>query len=123
MGAAKVSRSVSFFFFPFSLHYSFFLTLILIVLLPYSVPQISQLFALVVLYSDDYLFVCEEREAADKMAEQRQDAAARFMKITAKLPQELQMVICNLTFGRNKSFVLTKESEPAFKEMIKLVHT
>ena len=39
----------------------------------------------------------------------------RFFRIVAKLPIELQMMICNRLFGLNKDLILTRSTEPAFK--------
>ena len=47
--------------------------------------------------------------------------AARYFKMSQKLPLELQMVLCNRAFGAAKDTVLTKHSEPAFKRLGRLL--
>jgi len=41
----------------------------------------------------------------------------RFFAIAGRLPMDLQMVLCNITFKSPKDLVLTKFSEPEFKRL------
>jgi len=43
------------------------------------------------------------------------------VKMAQKLPMELQMMLCNRAFGAANDTVLTKQSEPAFKRLGKLL--
>jgi hypothetical protein len=50
----------------------------------------------------------------------RSDAARRFLVMTARLPVEIQMRICNLAVRSPANFVLQRDSEPAFCALAKL---
>ena len=65
---------------------------------------------LVVFLSDGLLQLKESREGGRK---------GRFFKIALALPMDLQMVLCNRMFQSQKDFVLTKHSEPAFKNLVR----
>jgi len=73
---------------------------------------IPHLFALTVFLSDDYLTLIHEVVEASRQGGQR-----RFFVILKRLPMELQMVVANRLYGSAKSFVLTKDSEPAFRKI------
>lgn len=97
-----------------------------------QIPQIAQTFALVVLLADDFVRITETEpeplpqnvaKPEDKLEAQRRSRAQRFFHIMRQLPLELQMITCNRVYGSVGSLVLTKESEPAFKMMMKLVCT
>jgi len=74
-------------------------------------------FALVVFLCGGLLATTEPTAAAAAAASE----AARFFLIATRLPMALQMVLCNRKFGSGKDHVLTKDSEPAFKKLAKLL--
>ena len=67
----------------------------------------AEMFALVVFVSDGLL----------QTKETTPSPAARFFEIAARLPLELQMVLCFRQMGSDKEIILGKESEVAFKEL------
>ena len=67
----------------------------------------AEMFALVVFVSDGLLRI--KRKASIP--------AARFFRIAAQLPLELQMVLCFRQTGSAKEFIPGKESEVGFKEL------
>jgi len=69
------------------------------------------MFALVVFLSDGLLQVAT--------GAQSKTPAARFFKIASKLPLELQMVLCYRFVGSAKEIVSGRDSEPAFRKLIK----
>ena len=69
---------------------------------------VAELFALMVFFCDDFLEVEEEVKG------QRQ---GRFFRISAKLPQELQMVLSNRVYGSRGTGVLLRNSESAFRKL------
>jgi len=79
-------------------------------------PFISDLFALVVFLCDDLLTL--KAVSSDPSSSNK---ASRFFVIAQLLPMELQMALCNRAFGSSKNFVLTKNSEPAFKKLGKVL--
>jgi len=80
-------------------------------------PFISDLFALVIFLCDDLLAVRAKSSPFGTSIRK----AARFFQIVQRLPMELQMVLCNRVFGAAKNSVLTKDSEPAFKKLGRLL--
>ena len=70
----------------------------------------AEMFALVVFVSDGLLQI---RDTASS------PPAARFFKIARKLPLELQMMLCFRQVGSDKEIIPGKESEVAFKELVK----
>ena len=70
---------------------------------------ITELFALMVLYTDDYLI---------KSNTFNNIHFNRFLDIIKKLPIELQMNICNKTYNSNKQFVLSKNFELIWRSVL-----
>jgi len=70
-------------------------------------PFVGQLFALMVLIADNFLSLNPSL---------KEQEATRFFAIGHTLPIELQMVLCNRVFASPKDIVLTRHSEPAFRE-------
>jgi len=68
----------------------------------------AEMFALVVFVSDGLLQINETTTPSP---------AARFFNIAARLPLELQMVLCFRQVGSDKEIIPGKESEVAFKEL------
>jgi len=68
----------------------------------------AKLFGLVVLHCDGYLRF--HPECPDKVA--------RFLSITAQLPMELQMVVCNRAFGSMRTMIPKKDSDAAFRVLL-----
>jgi len=68
----------------------------------------AEMFALVVFVSDGLLQINDSTTTTP---------AARYFKIAAQLPLELQMVLCHRLVGLAKEIVPGKESEVAFKEL------
>lgn len=69
----------------------------------------TALFAQVVFLSDGLL----------RLTPQCPPQIARFFTMTSSLPIEIQMIICSRQFGLPHDIVLSKNSEPAFKELAK----
>jgi len=67
---------------------------------------IGHLFALVVFHSDSFA-VINERLA--------HSGIWRFFRICARLPLEVQMIICSRAFGSPKDIILSRDSEPGFQ--------
>jgi hypothetical protein len=67
----------------------------------------ADLFALLVFACDDYLQLQPNGEDTKEKA---------FFRIGMKLPMDLQMVLCNRTFGWGSSIVSQKDSEASFKK-------
>jgi len=67
---------------------------------------IGHLFALVVFHSDSFVVINESLAHPDTM---------RFFRICARLPLEIQMIICNRVFGCPKDIIPLRDSEPGFK--------
>jgi len=82
-------------------------------------PFISDLFALVIFLCDDLLSARTE-SSASSVSSSPHNAARSFFQIARRLPMELQMMLCNRVFGAG-STVLTKDSEPAFKKLGRLL--
>jgi len=80
-------------------------------------PFISDLFALVIFLCDDLVAVSAESPSSSATSQQ----ATRFFQIAQRLPIELQMMISNRVFCSQKSIILTKHSEPAFKRLGRLL--
>ena len=66
---------------------------------------IGHLFALVVYHSDSFVIINERLAHADTQ---------RFFRLCARLPLEVQMVLCNRAFGSPKDIILSRNSEPGF---------
>jgi len=69
----------------------------------------AEMFAMVVFVSDGLL----------KIKDTTTTPAARFFSIVARLPLELQMLLCFRQVGSAKEIILGKESEVAFKSLAK----
>jgi len=67
---------------------------------------IGHLFALVIFFSDSFAIISERTAHAD---------TKRFFGICARLPLEVQMIICNKAFGSPKDIILSRDSEPGFQ--------
>jgi len=67
---------------------------------------IAGLFALVVFHSDSFVVINERLAHPD---------TKRFVRICARLPLEVQMIICNRAFGSPKDIILSRDSEPCFQ--------
>jgi len=76
---------------------------------------ISDLFAIMIFLCDG-LFAASIKSSAFPSSITSQKAA-RFFLCAQRLPFELQMMLCNRSFGSAKDTVLTKHSEPAFKKL------
>ena len=72
----------------------------------------AEVFALVVFVSDGLLQIKDTTTTTP---------AARFFSIAARLPLELQMVLCFRQMGSAKEIIPGKESEMAFKELAKRI--
>ena len=72
-------------------------------------------FALVIFHSDGLVAL------KDNVDDERDVKATRFFSLAARLSLELQMVLCNRTFGSGKDLILTRDSEPAFKELAQVL--
>ena len=64
-------------------------------------------FAIIILICDDY---CIIKNASEKLT--------KFVAITAKLPMELQMIICNRVLGRSNNNICGKNVDDVLKELI-----
>ena len=67
---------------------------------------IGHLFALVVFHSDSFTVINGRTAHFD---------TKRFFRLCARLPLEVQMIICNLVFVSPKDIILSGDSEPGFK--------
>jgi len=67
---------------------------------------IGHLFALVVFHSDSFVVINERPAHPDSIS---------FFRICARLPLEIQMIICNRVFGCPKDIIPLRDSEPGFK--------
>jgi len=76
--------------------------------------HIQDLFSLVIFLCDGLLMVGPSASASS--TNQR---AVQFLQIAQRLPMELQMMLCNRMFGSAKDIVLTRDSELAFKRLVK----
>jgi len=74
----------------------------------------AEVFAVVIFVSDDLLAVAQGEKA--------RSPAARFFKMASQLPLELQMVLCYRLVGLRKSIIRRQSSEPAFKELARILH-
>jgi len=70
---------------------------------------IAQVFALMVLLTDDYL----------RFKPNPPTHISKFFSIAAQLPQELQMLLANRVFGFDKSFVHVDDLDRALKEIFR----
>jgi hypothetical protein len=71
----------------------------------------AELFAMTVFLCDDFLRLKEPSTTASTESL----PISRFFKIAAKLPMELQMVLCYHVFGSGKGNIKSKDSELAFR--------
>jgi len=67
---------------------------------------IGHLFALVVFHSDNFVVINERLAHLD---------IRRYFRLCARLPLEVQMIICNRIFGSPKDIILSRDFEPGFK--------
>jgi len=67
---------------------------------------IGHLFALVVFHSDSFAATNEKLAHTD---------TRRFFRICARLPLEIQMLLCNRIFGSPRDIILSRDSEPGFQ--------
>jgi len=70
---------------------------------------IGHLFALVVFHSDNFVVTRDNADVSCK----------RFFDIASRLPLEVQMVLCNRVFGSPKDIILSRDSEPGFKFLVR----
>jgi len=70
---------------------------------------IGATFALVVFFTDEYL----------KPATEILPSFQRFFDLCARLPLDLQMVICNRMFDSARCIVLSRDSEPGFRWLVR----
>jgi len=71
----------------------------------------AEMFALVVFVSDGFL----------KIKDTPPSPAAKFFLVVAQLPLELQMVMCYRVVGSSKEIISGKNSEAAFKCLVKRI--
>ena len=76
----------------------------------------ANVFALVIFLCDDLLQLKEV-----PTPDVRGTDAAHFFSIARRLPMELQMILCKRAVGSMKQTVLRKDSEPAFKDLAKIL--
>jgi len=74
---------------------------------------VGHLFALVVFFSDGFL---------RPIPATTPPATVRFLRICSRLPLDLQMVICNRMFGSPKNIVSSRDSEPGFKWIFRIMY-
>ena len=74
-----------------------------------SLAMATGLFAVVVLFSDSYLQL--------RSSEAPRSRSRRFLEMAARLPLELQMVLCHRVYGSMKQNIPTKYSELAFQRL------
>jgi len=70
---------------------------------------IGHLFAIVVFFTDGFLLPKNTVPATTP------SPIERFLRISSRLPLELQMVLCNRTFCSPRNVVRSREAEPGFK--------
>ena len=75
----------------------------------------AEVFALTVFLCDDLL----QLKPAAHPAHPTAAATTRFFAIASKLPMELQMIICHRAVGSAKDNILSKDSEVAFKSLVR----
>ena len=78
----------------------------------------AEVFALSVFLCDDLLPLKSVSNPATTPT-LADNAAIRFFTIAAKLPMELQMILCHQTVGSTKQNILRKDSEAAFQSLAK----
>jgi len=78
----------------------------------------AEIFALIIFLCDDLL---QFKHKPDRYVGISLSSAAtiRFLEISKRLPMELQMILCNRAVGSAKESITTKNSEPAFKSLVK----
>jgi len=74
---------------------------------------IGRTFALVIFFSDRFLALQRKKSRTARRTR-------RFFAICAKLPLDLQMVLCNVMFGSARSLVTSKDSEPGFRWLARI---
>jgi hypothetical protein len=74
---------------------------------------VSDLFAAVVCFCDDYFCLPAKGIHATRWPKYR------FFLMISRLPMELQMVVCNRAYGSASDVVLTKNSEIKYKRLLK----
>ena len=80
----------------------------------------AEVFALTVFLCDNLLQLKPAPLAASTTSTTAA-AATRFFMITSKLPMELQMVLCHRVVGSMKQSILHKDSEKAFKSLVRIL--
>ena len=79
----------------------------------------AEVFALTVFLCDDLL---QLKPASHQAATpDPTTAATRFFTISAKLPMELQMILCHRAVGSMQQNILRKDSEAAFKSLARIL--
>jgi len=73
----------------------------------------ADVFALAVFLCDDLLQLKPDAAATT--------TTSRFFSIASKLPLELQMVLCHRAVGSMKQNILRKDSENAFKDLVRIL--
>lgn len=76
--------------------------------------QAGELMALVIYFSDDYL------RLRTLGADPKEGNFGRFFQLAAKLPIELQMVLCNRACSLTHSVILSRDSELGFRKFAKM---
>jgi hypothetical protein len=74
--------------------------------------MIPHLFAVLILFSDDYFALRANSNPKIK----------RFLTIGARLPMDLQMALANRAYGSAKDIVSIGDSEDAFKDLFLAYH-
>ena len=67
------------------------------------------------------IFLCEGLLQLKPVQASNQTAAARFFTLARRLPMELQMILCHRVVGSVKESILAKDSEPAFKNLARIL--
>jgi len=78
----------------------------------------AEVFALTVFLCDDLLHL---KPASHPAAAAAAATNRRFFTIAAKLPMELQMILCHRVVGSTKQNMLRKDSEAAFKSLARIL--
>lgn len=65
------------------------------------------------------IFLCDELLSLVDAAETANPEAVRFLRMTSRLPMELQMKVSNMAVGSTKESVTNMAAERAFKNLAK----
>jgi hypothetical protein len=76
----------------------------------------AELFAMIIFLCDDFLRL---KNPTDSPSSSNTTGTSRFFTIMMSLPIELQMMLCYRVFGSSKENIKSKDSEPAFKHLVK----